>query len=743
MISGNREQNMDVQTHSILSNPKIRIGLIAISAALFVGIPFWNLSTFPAYRNALILPQTWQGGIEVIVVACLLMLAQRIGSSLRCALAMAAIVELYWRRHGVDLAAVIDLAYFESIAMIGVAASRWSGAPIPSRLADYLRIFVLGFGIWSVCAWTISAFGFGSVNALRALSLLLALAALTSRPRPMSAFVFARWMTLSLRERCLAALVLTWMLVLFAKTATALNFDALWYPLRGEYVLVGDGSAFKQMGLVSAVYYFPKLYELFLIPVSALGSASSISGMTVLLFGTFSIACYVLLGQLGVANRIARLVMVLACVTLPALSNSALDPKPDFLAALLLILTWSQAIRFIESRTVGDGCWFAACTILATQAKLPAIAYAGLLVVVTIAMMFVARRTQTPSPADTHPRTARIALVIAVATALFVTGRTLWLTGMPTIGPDVFFHAWQKLGFSLKDPTGTLNWNSAPNWSDAPTLAVDLVFRPQRLLHIVNYWTGDIWLWLGALALMYLSRKNSVHWTVRLVGLSLAAAGLYLMFGVGYGIRGSDGNYFLAAIASATIIGAACVWHRMTSDSQRNALLVCLAVFASFQAAYSFMSSNWATGTHAFDLNFHRGFHTLRREDRELFVANGMGEIETHLRHLHHAVRVVSCIDDNLSMRLPARGESVQQMSYSRTDYFASPQKFLDYLAANKIRFLIMPHADNTSALCVDLPAAKIAAKQLADDRSVDTIDDAGYVMYDLTRWLAQQPEKH
>ena len=60
------------------------------------------------------------------------------------------------------------------------------------------------------------------------------------------------------------------------------GFDPWWYGLRGEYVLVAGGSVFKSLDLVAPVNYYPKLYELLLIPVSGLHDTSVIEGISIM-----------------------------------------------------------------------------------------------------------------------------------------------------------------------------------------------------------------------------------------------------------------------------------------------------------------------------------------------------------------------------------------------------------------------------------------------------------------------------
>ena len=55
-----------------------------------------------------------------------------------------------------------------------------------------------------------------------------------------------------------------------AKSNHLHSYDPLWYGLRPEQVLAPTASFFDVTGLVSPVYYFPKLYELLIAPLSAM-----------------------------------------------------------------------------------------------------------------------------------------------------------------------------------------------------------------------------------------------------------------------------------------------------------------------------------------------------------------------------------------------------------------------------------------------------------------------------------------
>jgi hypothetical protein len=717
---------------------------LVTSSCLFIGIVLWELIGNGPFWWHILQPQSWQGGIEALVLIALLVLSQRFKRGRVRLWAMLLISEVYLRRHAVDFALLVDLLFLEVLIALGVLIHRLSGSKVIDT-QSYLRCFVLGFCVWSACAWGLSALGYGSVVELRGLTALLGLVAIAGRSKPLAAFGYGRVSSLAVSERMSCAMLLGWLLVLFARTNSAVGFDPLWYGLRGEHVLVGEGSAFASSGLVSAVHYAPKLYELLLIPVSALGNAGVISGMTLMMFTLLAMVCNELLRQLGVTDKIVRIWIVIACVTIPAISNSALDPKPDLIAALLLMIAWLHGNDFVRNRSAASALWIVSCLILAVHTKLTAIPYSAAFVVALLFITFLRHRNLAfvqIVERDGLPL-ALCALCLAAIVAIFVTSRTLVLTGLPTIGPDALFRLWQWAGFNLKEPAGTINWTQPQNWEDVPWLALDLLFRPQKLVHIVITWTGNIWLWLGGIAIIT-SMSSTDAKTPSIAGKYLAVAscatGLVLMFSVAYnGSRGSDGNYFIAAIVPAVLATAESVWGRIRSECILVRTFVgCLAAFSLFQAAYCFHSASWATGTRAFDLNFTGGIHQFDEANRSLLSSSGLGKIDRYLHDLRRPVRVVTCIDDGLDFRLPVRSESVDRISFSRWQYVGREGQFSKFLGENRIDFLVMPIAGDGNIKCDHWPQVEKAVKQIGQNVSVTALRGEKYVMYDLSDWRQQ-----
>jgi hypothetical protein len=717
--------------------------VIAVGALACISIVGWELYDEGPFWWHAAQPRFWQGGIEALVLIAAfsaLHAWRRHGWRL---LILALLAEIYSRRHAVDAAVLVDLIYLELIFALGSCVTRLCGGARPDDIVAYLRCFVLGFCTWSACTWTLSALGLGTQHDLRLLTFLLFMPALAARSRPWTVFVARRIDSMPVAARIAAGALIAWFLILFAHSATAVGYDGQWYGLRGDRVLVGAGSVFASQGLVAAVYYFPKVYELFLVPISGLGSTSVVVGMTIAILGLIAAACYELLRRIGVCDALPRLAAVGLVVSLPAVANIALEAKPDLLAVLLLLLAWIYAAIFIGTRKLSALVWFLALLVFSPQAKLTAIPFAAALFLATL-IAFICSRSMREADAASDRRVAWIGLALIVIVSIFATARTLLLAGVPTIGPDPLFKLWRALGFELVFPVGTLQWGFTKDWADTPDLIIDLLFRPQRLLIIVITWVGNVWAWLavvaGAAALAFKSPINSDSPAMnawRWPGFGLALMGFAVMLCWGFGYRGGDGNYYIAGLIPAILFGMAAVWPRLAAQlSLRRTFLIAVCAFCLFQATYTFISTWWTGGTRAFDLDFSRKVRTLKHESKRIFAETGIARIDAQLRSLHRNSRIVACTEfiDTLGMRLPASVEDAVHIAISRPEFINTQAHFIDFLKADRIEYLLVPRVGNKATDCSVGHVLIDVAASLDDDPNVPALHDDGYTLYDIRR---------
>lgn len=714
------------------------IVLAVAGAALGIGITAWNLIWDGPFLWHVAQPSSWQGALEAIAVGALIAAGFAINRAVALALLVGLPALLYLRRHATDVPLLLDLILLEIVIGLGMALRRWAGLPRPARSIDYLYALVAGLALWSVCAWTASALGVGSIKALRWLTLLLAIPAAFGGHRPLCLYVWQRIRVQSRGTRIAYAALAAWLLVLFVRGRYAIGFDALWYGLRGEFVLAPGDSVFEPLGLVSPVYYFPKLYEMLLLPLSALGSNSATGGLTVLLLVPLLMTCRLLMQAVSVpAAAHAGLLGLIA--TLPALANLAPDPKPDVPATLFVLLAALFGLAWLRTRHWTALLWMVSATALACSIKMAAIPYAGVMVLATLiaAMRGVAAPADAAAqPAAAERRLAIVALALVLVTALFVLARTFVLAGLPTIGPDPLFKLWLALGFELREPAGTLAWTQAQTWREVPELIVDWLLRPQRMPHVIVSWTGHAWLWMAVLALAAAAlglRRAAVvprPWPL----LALVATGLVLALGNRYLVRGGDGNYFLYALLPATILAGGAAFTRLASAPRAFAVaLACLPVFATFQAGYSFVSAAWTPGTRAFDLEFGQSWRDLRRgRNRELEWA-GLTGIAAYLRETSGTPRVIGAVESEAMNWLPARFEDVATISFSHPDYVATDAGLRRFVDRQRIDYLIAPLPDAGREPPWTSPAYTAFFEEARRTQGVRRVVDRRYELLDLS----------
>ena len=732
--------------------------LIAGGALACILTALWQLIVAGDLHYEVSRPGFRQGGIEAIIVVLAFAAAVQLSARKWRLLICLGLAALYLRRHEVDAAVVVDLLYVEFILALGAFATRLCGTTPSFNIVGYLRNFTLGFLVWSACAWIASALGWGSLRDLRILSLLLLIPALYARAPPWCAFVEARVHAMSNKERFCAGLLIAWFLTLFAHSATVFSYDDVWYGLRGERVLVGEGSVFVSQGLVAAIHYFPKVYELFLLPLSGLGSSSVLAGLSILILGFLAAAAYELTRLLGVVDVRARLLCIAVVVSLPAIANTALDVKGDLFSGFLLVLAWIHASGFLATRNRDYLFWMLALLCLSTQAKLTAVPFIGVFLP-AVCLLAVFRRGQIvatgPSPV------AVVALALAIIVSALATARTWILAGVPTIGPDPLFNLWRTLGFDLLFPAGTMHWVMPKDWSDVGPLAVDILFRPQ----LTGQWgngTGNVWLWMAALVFAHValyantSGNQLTHtpqqiskddYAIRVPGLSLLVAGFAIMLFWGFNlpganVRGGNGNYFIAGVTSALLLTFSAAWLRLRGHRLlHTAFIIALMTFCLSQAMCSFLTGDWTPGTRALDLDFTRSPRQLRHSSKSLFKEQGIFAIAQHLESLNYNARVVGCtrFSDVMGYRLPARFEDIAQVTRGRPGEADTLENFSHFLVRDRIEYLIVPITANSETDC-DVGGILLAfAAKLDGNAHIPTLRDESYVLYDIRALISAE----
>ncbi len=710
---------------------------IVITAAIFIGVPIWGLVVPGPLRWAIHTDAFWQGGIEALVLAASVAAGLALNRRGWLLALVALPAALYLRRHAVDAALLVDGLQLEITIGLGMALRRALRLPRPRDTFDYVQAFIAGFALWSVCAWTLQALDAGSMRAMMWLAVVLAIPACCGGHRPLLLFLWQRVRARERTDRIWCGVLAAWLLVLFAHARTAIGFDSMWYGLRSPIVLVPGRSVYESLGLTSPVYYFPKIYEVFSLPLYVLKDYAALDGFSILLLLPLLLCCHRIMRELDTPRR-AQLPLLALIATLPALANSTLSAKPDVLSTLFVVAAAWFGLSAVRRHSGPAFAWMLACIALACSAKITAIPYAGMVLLATAAACW---RNPAPMPgADDASLSARHAgsvLALAAVAALFVTARTLLLAGVPTIGPGPLLRLWQALGFELKEPAGTLHWTRAQDWADVPALLWDWLFRPHVLGDIVTGWVGNVWAWLAAIAFVAALRGVG---PIRLPARSrlplsiLMATGLALAVGNRYQVRGGDGNYFLFALLPAIVCAGTAAFRRVAGRPRLSATaLACVSAFVAFQAAYSFASAAWTPGTSAFDLNFSIPPRATRRTRAAMLAPAGLSRIAAFLHGLPRSTRVSGIVETPAQFWLPVCFEGLQAVLYSRPEYVADARSIRHFLRERHIDYFIMLRDGVKTPPSVYIsPSVADAARQLVSLPGVNRIDDDHYYLLDL-----------
>jgi len=717
------------------------LALAAIGALIIV--PAWDLAAPGRILNWHVRqPAFVQGALEALAVYALVLAGLAMRARGAGAWLAAITIALYLRRHHVDAPALAALLYFEAQFAAGVLALR--AARADARHADDPRVqFLAGTCVFALGLLASSLLGYGRpadlLVAATAGSLVVLLAA---RSTPVALQLLRRIRSMRAREIALAAGLLVWAVVLLARTNQTTGYDSLWYGFRPEYVLAPERSLFDETGLVAPVFYFPKLYELLLMPLSAANDFSFPLAFGVLLLSFGAWVAYDASRRLGADVRLALCAAAL-WMTLPAIANHALAPKPDLFAGLLVVLTAMFLHLALRGRDAGALCYGLATGSLAIQAKLVAIPYVGVLLLSTCALLALdARRPIARDAAWLRPDHAALgALAAALIITAVLTTRTLLLAGVPTIGPDALMDLWLGLGFNLEDPIGTLDW-TRPQDGDVMRLTAEMLLFPSGLDHVVITWIGNAWLWLagfGLLAAWVLRRRVALDG----IGIALVApvlvVGMALALGVAYKYRGGDGNYLIAPLALGTIVTAAC-FSRVIEGHRalgRTALAGCVAA-SLFHMLFSFANASWAMpGTRTFDLDFARSPIDTRHLRRQELIASGLAEFETWLQRAGpRRLRVIGYAHrEDHAYWLSARYEALGHVHYMRSEYVDDAAGFARLLDAARIDVVLLPEVFDPGA---HSPVVFAHMAALARAKQVVAHDVGAYLAYEFP---ARAPE--
>lgn len=659
---------------------------------------------YKVYKWQLVQPETVKGLVEIAILFLLfcLMVYFLKKTWLKVMVVIVSLVFLLF--HGVLVPAVVCILYFESIISIGRSAYK-SIFKKEINKSEYMIFFLLGILLWSLVSIICSLLGFGSFNDLRIVSLVLLLLSFTNGFNvPFVVHLFKKISMFEKREMLPTLFIFILVLIQFAKSNTLLvyEFDSIWYGLRPEAVLIGNNSIFDNLGFVSFVHAYPKLFELYLIPVSNLGSYSYILSVNVLFYALIMYTVYLFFINLK-CNRFTSLFFTCLIGCIPVLSNMGSTAKTDLFSTFLLVLGIQYLWRWIENFNEpgkgkgSDYLWIAAIALVLSMGGKPtSMLYVPFILFGAFIYMIINRNEFKNKSLIKEIGFTRKRLALFISSLMVFLGvcyRTYKITGVPTY--PVFGNIWSKLGFDVKYPFIIKNageTSASFELKDIVSRWYHLLFDPQPYGHIIMLWIGNLSFLLFCLFIL-----------LNIFNIKRVSRNSYLIFvipvcltGIFYATflpNGGDGNFYIVPLVLG-LIGLLKYVSSLVFE-YKKILFISLILFIPFQFVTMFISHpSWSYGIsplRAVNLTV----NNTEEMRSKIFEFNGLSNIENYLKTTGNLERCIGIGDDYVLNQLSCRMETVNA---SATDYlgnskiYSNPESFSEFITWANIKYIIIPN---------------------------------------------------
>ncbi len=712
--------------------PLYKFLAIFFAAVFFVLTPLWSLLFQGPFRWHVQQPAAWQGGLELFVLFCFTYLAISVKNPAIKYLVYFVPVEIFARRHGIDLSIIALYIYVQAIFSVGWAAlTKYSCAQYKHEDKLYLSLFI-GLCIWLLTIWAISGVGFGSAESIRIIAICVLGCVILFSNSPQLIKVWSPWLSVKkATERVSVALISTLFLALFAKisSATVINYDSMWYGLQLEKSMLGEGSIYANQGLVAMVHYYPKLYESLLIPLAGLGSLSLPMGLGVFIWLGVIFTSYSILRELRTNNSLSILIASLVA-TIPALGSIAMTTKGDAFSAWLGLLAVLFFLRFLKTKDYLFFLVSISALVFAPLARLSVLPYVTVLAGIFIYYAYKLRNDRKkPDGWLFYFFPLSVLLVVTL-----VVSRSIYLSGVPFVAPDQLVEIASHFGMTVSYPVGG---TPSAGRSTIPIAwgAWSYLFNPANIGILLISWIGNAWIFFPIVAIAV-----SNTWKKGVVGVK----GLFLLVGLLFPFilfsmkvspsHGADGNYFIYPIACVLILSGL----MLNGEFKRYETFISrlILVFAAVSSAVIFVTSDWGPGTRAFDLNFNRIPFELESKSKVVFQDRDRAAVLNYFKTAPKHSRVIGLKaqgegDNHLGWWLPIRYEPIEIISWSRPEIVNNSLGFERFLLSTKIDYVILPNDNALSNNNVVIYG--VVSKLAGENKAIKVLENKKYVIWKIT----------
>ena len=639
----------------------------------------------------------------------------------------------FCRRHSIDISIIVNLIYILGLCCLGqIFLKKISPMEKFSNFENLIISLFLGIILWLLIIWLFSFFGFGNLNNIRFLAIIfLILPIIIVNPLTFIKKVKFHVNFDNKVSIFFISFLITYFLVLFAKLSfSSINFDSMWYGLRIDKILLGEGNVFAPHYFTAPVHYYPKLYESLLIPLSGFSSISIPSGFAIFILYFLLITVFFLLKNL-IINENLLLPAITLIATLPAVGFISSSTKGDILAAFFLILSIFFMSQFLKKKQFYFMLSLSAL-ILAPLARLSVLPYSFFLFCYLIFILIN----------NYNKNIFKINYLIVFFAATFVFAlinyRTFLLSGIFFVAPIQLVNIQNYLGLNTFDFIPILSRPHSPNLiSDFFWGLWSYLFYPANIGIQMITWIGNSWLFCFIFYFLIKKKKYKID-SIKLNLLYLFIFCLFLfiliLFTAKHNLqRGLDGNYFIFPITCG-YIGAFILLNDLNLRSRY--LISNISVLFSISAfLIIFCTVYWKPGIRPFDLNFKYFPNELNTKLQTFFRDKEKHKLYDYFFSIKNTPRVAGATEERKKIffyLLPIKYESLQMILWSKNNQINLEEYFnianINYLVLTK---KILDSCDSglssnrNTKLCNSI-------NKIIDKKKIPTYKNKKYIVFKL-----------
>lgn len=492
----------------------------------------------------------------------------------------------------------------------------------------------------------------------------------------------------------------------------ATDFDTMWYGVRSEYLLNGNGGIYEDPGMVSMVYVYSKGWEILTLPLCDLPSHTFLSFFHIWLL-VLGILLTGQLARLSMEPDGVWLSMILTA-SIPAIVNMSVSAKTDMITWFLQLVMLEQFFTYLKETEAGSGVargqrgrygradasplliFTAGAYALSLTMKPSALVFSTAVFGMMGVYLLCSGRLLLPKGLLSW-----LGLVPPFAALGLVWLRTYRITGMPVT--SIFTSIFARLGFQMKYPFAVSALPS--NYEEAEPVLRMFVRRLYQLLlapegkdmtHAAMAWGSSLLFFLLVVMLLSFSgvslfrrtdrrqASSSFREAGRLIVFPFLAVNLISLLML-YQI---DGNYFMLLYSMILLLASQMV-SEFGREQGKELVFFCLLPLLVFNFVLSSMTSwAWSVGFTPIQMK-HKGYLDHEARDREWFVKQGSEEIwEILASDPEH--RVIAFGEHPNCLQFPCKVQSYRDVTapWGNVELVNSPEAFEAYMEYAKTDYI-------------------------------------------------------